>query len=112
MWSAVFWIVCRHQKKKVVKCFAVGELDAPCDGWDDEPNKQETLTHNGHPYTPLLNEKCPECRWEALLDAMEERERRDRERRDRERRDREKGGGTNGINGTHGTNKTRWPVAR
>jgi hypothetical protein len=107
MWSAVFWIVCRHQKKKVVKCFAVGELDAPCDNWDDEPNKQETLTHNGRPYTPALNEKCPECRWEALLDAMEE-----KERRDRERRDRKKGGGTNGINRTHGTNKTHWPVAR
>jgi hypothetical protein len=102
MWRTVFWIVCRHRRKQVVKCFEDDEFDAPCDDWDDQSNEQQTLTHDGRPYTLALNEMCPGCRWEAVLDAMEER---GREREERERRDSGTNGinGINGINGTHGT---------
>jgi hypothetical protein len=102
MWRAIYWIVCRHMKKQVVNCFAVGDFDTPCEGWDEEDNEQQSLTQNGRPYIRALNEMCPECRWEILLDELEEqgRRREERERRDKERRD----SGTNGINGTNGMN--------
>jgi hypothetical protein len=97
-WYKVFWIYCRHKRKKVIKCDAAEANDAPCDDWDDKENRRETLTHDGRPYTQALVDKCPECRWDTVLDAMEEREK----EREMDRLDR-MAYGTNGMNGTNGT---------
>ena len=84
--------LCRHKRKKVAKCSPAQLMNVPCTDWDNQQNEQETLTRDGRPYTPALVEKCPDCRWAAMLNAIDEKEKRDRAR----------GGGTNGTNGVHG----------
>jgi hypothetical protein len=105
-WHRVFWIYCRHRRKKVIKCIAAEADDSPCDDWDDEENKREALTHDGRPYTQALVDTCPECKWDAMLDAMDERELRTMEEREREKELDNLDRLHYGTNGTHGTNRS------
>lgn len=66
--------LCRHEWKKVTKCFPAQLTNVLCTDWGNRQNRRETLTHDGRPYTPALVEKCPDCRRAAMLDATNEKE--------------------------------------